>query len=475
MSEKNNEKIDHLIEYFYIIGPNSETIKEDEFYNNFSPSKYINAKILSKFPPVENPQCSIKDEIIISHCFPNGYKIIESKDEPQAKIFHFSFQNIFLLHSGKKNNIYFTCLKFYESVSKYYEIKQRQSYNFVSEKNREDFAKQAAQKFKRQSAIIKDNPILLLQKKQLLEKFYIPKVICFCSFVPFPYEFGVLLNKIINYTINYNNSGIIKNGSENKESKNKGNEKTEKKENKDKNSNIKKIIESKIKEINEKEKEKKDNIVIIPLEKIIEKIITEIPMPPRGVFYINFKKDNILFKNENDEFKIQQKEFTDYYFPSYLIQNIFTFKTQDIIEIYKSLLLEIPILFFSVDIEKLTNIFGSFISLLYPFNCQCPNVSVLPDINSSAIQNFDTFVFGINQKWITEKTKNYFDRYNLKVKNKAILICDIDNSKIEIFYDKLEKDEHIVDFKDLGKNNDNNNSNNNNFNISYKNINHENK
>ena len=201
------------------------------------------------------------------------------------------------------------------------------------------------------------------------------------------------------------------------------------------------------------------------MEKIIEKIVMEIPLPPRGLFHIHFIKDKNTFFG-GDELIIKQKEVNKYYFPTYPLQSVFIFKTQDIIEIYKALLLEIPILFFSIDIEKLTNIFGSFLSLLHPFNCQCPHVSVLPDINSSAIQNFETFVFGINQKWITEKSKNYFERNNLKVKNKAFLICDIDNSKIEIFFDKLEN-EHIVDFRDLGKNNDNNNNN-----LSSKNINY---
>ena len=493
--KEEEEKVDPLIEYFYIIGPNPETIKSDEFYNNFSPNlNELNAKIISKFPPYERPLSSIKEEIIISHCFPNGYNIEESN--PGRKIFHFSLQNIFPQPSGE-GKIYYTCVKFYEPLSKYYDIKQRQSYSFISDKNIEEFSNQFQNfgKLKRQSVILKENPVFFLQKKKLFEKYFIPKVICFCSLAPFPYEFGFLLNKIINYTISTNNENI--NNKEEIKDKNidkdKQNNEKDKQNNNDKDKDKPKNNENN----NDKDKPKNndnnnDNKINIPIDKIIETIIMNVPMPMRGIFRVNFKNNNVFFKNNEKDFLIQQKLINKYYCPTHIIQSIFVFNSNDIIEIYKSLLLEIPILFFSKDIEKLTNIFESFISLLYPLQYQYPHVSILPDINSAIIQNFEIFAFGINQEWIMEKKidkekqtdekekeanekikekKDYFERNNIKIINKAILICDIDNSKIEIYFNKLEN-EHIVYFKDLGKNiNINTNININ----SSKNINHENK
>ena len=453
--EEEEEKINPLIEYFYIIGPNPEAIKKEELYNNFTNNlNGLDAKLLSKFPPIERPLTSIKEEIIISHCFPNGFNIEESN--PGKKIFHFSLQNIFPNPLGEIK-IYFTCIKFYEPLSKYYDFKQRKSYNFISDKNIEEFAEQFENfgKFKRQSVVLKENPLYILQKKKLLEKYYIPKVICFSSVIPFPYEFGYLLNKIIDYTINQNSE-------ENSEQNNITN----------------------------------NNKKVIPLEKIIEKIVLEVPMPMRGIFHIKFTNNNEFFKKEEKELIIKQKKVNEYYSPTHILQSIFAFSTNDIIEIYKSLLLEIPILFFSSDIEKLTNIFESFMCLLFPFNYQCPNVSVLPDINSAIIQNFESFAFGINQSWINVKKeknkeeekekdnnkekekenkenendkKDYFERNNMRIVNKAILICDIDNSKIEIYFKKLEN-EHIVYYKDLGNHSDNSQNIN-----SSKNINNENK
>ena len=450
MSRNNpeEENIDPLIEYFYIIGPNPEIIKNEEFFNNFR-SSLINAKILSKFPPVEKPFCSIKDEIVISHCFPNGFKIEESN--PGRKIFHFSIQNIFL-YPQRKRRIFYTCLLFYESLSKYFEIKQKANYNTILDRNLDENSEQNFGRTKRASLVLKDNPITISQKKNMFEKYYVPKVICFCSCTPFPYEFGYLLNKIINYAlINSNNEKNIE--------ENKNEEKDdEKNNNKDLNNN---------------------NKIEIPIEKIIEKIVMESPMPMRGIFRINYKNNNEFFKAGEKELIVKQKLINEYYCPSYPLQSIFAFNLNDILEIYKSLLLEIPILFFSTNIEKLTNIYESFLSLIYPFNYQGPHVSILPDVNSAIIQNFQNFVFGINQEWIIEKVvenkkekKDYFERNNIAIINKAILICDIDNSKLDIYFKKIEN-EHIVYFKDLGKNVNNTN---NNLNIaSSRNINSENK
>ena len=117
---EDEEKVNPLIEYFYIIGPNPDIIKKDDIYNNLSIK--LNAKILSKFPPLERPLSSIKDEIIISHCFPNGYNL--EKSNPGNKMFHFSLPNIFPQSQGE-GRIYYTCVKFYEPLSNYYNIKQR--------------------------------------------------------------------------------------------------------------------------------------------------------------------------------------------------------------------------------------------------------------------------------------------------------------------------------------------------------------
>ena len=524
--EGNNEKINPLIEYFYIIGPNPEIIKNNEFYKNIELQEKIDAKILTKFPPVEKYQITLKDEIIISHCFPNGFKIIKSNVKPQKRIFNFSLQNIFPTSKGEELNIYFTCLKFYESLSKYYEIHKKQSHSSNLEKNElVDIDKyQNFGRVKRQTMILNQSTALFINKIQNYEDYYIPKVICFCSNTPFPYEFGYLLNKILNYTIDYGFKLKLDNNENNKkeklniieeenESKNENKNENNKKDNNINDNNKKddnKLDNNKIddnkKDNNNTDNKKKDdnklennkiddnkrdndkidnnknnkndnkknlnNQMKIPIEKIIEKLVMEIPKPQRGIFYIKFKKDNSFFKDDEKELIIRRKEINSYDCPSYILQSIFLFSTKDIIQIYKFLLLERPILFFSSNIENLTNIYESFISLLYPLKYKCPHVSVLPDINFAIIQNCESFVFGINQSWSNkDKTNNFFDRNNIVIYNKLIIICDIDNKKIG-YYCKDLNNRSIVNYINLGKNSATNINLNNN---STKNLNHENK
>lgn len=42
--EEEEEKLSPLIEHFYIIGPNPDIIKKDEFYNDLSSKKILNIK-----------------------------------------------------------------------------------------------------------------------------------------------------------------------------------------------------------------------------------------------------------------------------------------------------------------------------------------------------------------------------------------------------------------------------------------------
>ena len=69
----------------------------------------------------------------------------------------------------------------------------------------------------------------------------------------------------------------------------------------------------------------------------------------------------------------------------------------DIFEIYICLLLEKPILFFSENKEKLTNIFFSFMGLLFLFEYQNPHFPILPDCNAGLVEQAKSFVFGVNE------------------------------------------------------------------------------
>lgn len=434
--EEEEEKLSPLIEHFYIIGPNPDMIKKEEFYNELSSKNNIEYKIISKFPPIERYQSYIKDEILISHCFPNGFYIVKSKAIPAKQTFYFSIQNIFPASQGGETIVYFTCIKFYESLSKYYKIKNKSSKYFDKEvknnrnkKNNEGFAKR--------NTVFFEKPPVFLNKSKEYEDYYVPKVICFSSLNPYPYELGFLLEKILKHSgFGFNLDSL--------------NKKIDKNENKDIGKKNNNNGDSDDENIN-------SNSIIIPLEKVIEKLVMEVPSPPRGIYHIRFVKDDIFFKNEEKELIIKQKEINQYICPSYSLQSIFVFQTNDIMKIYKSLLLEIPILFFCDNIHNLTTIYESFMCLIYPFKYQFPHISILPDINFSIIENYESFCFGINQLWEKEG-KNFFERNDIKIYNKLIVICDINLQNVSLFTFHL-KNEHIINYIDLGNNISNNNNN----------------
>ena len=124
----------------------------------------------------------------------------------------------------------------------------------------------------------------------------------------------------------------------------------------------------------------------IPIEKEMEKLKFGIPFPKKCVFY-PIKRSYYCIDNTID---FLLRDLNQYNFYSYKMKSIFTFKMDDIFEIYISLLLEKPILFFSENKEKLTNIFFSFMGLLFLFEYQNPHCAILPDCNAGLVnrQNF---------------------------------------------------------------------------------------
>ena len=379
---------DTFIEYFYIFGAKETTVRTEKFYQNslYTKPGYLTMQLLSKFPPYEKPNSNMDENVILNHCFPTGYNLLISQPNqyPKHECFHFNLDNLNSLNNEDKK-IYFTCLLFYEPLSTYYDLFLR-----VKKLNKFTFNK------------IKP---LTKEQKELMGKYFVPKVIVFSSFVPFPNEEKYLLGKLLAYA-----SGLTKGI---------------------------------------------QNNIVIPIEKVIEKLVLGIPMPPKGKFFVTYKNNNCIIPNVEKDYEIKQRELNQYNYYSYKMHLIFFFKTDDIAEIIKCLLSEVPILFFSQSKERLTNIFETFLFLLRPFEYQYPHVSILPDINAGIIEMAKTFAFGINYEWVEPDNKegkiNYFEKLNLNVFNKLIKIVDIDNRKLTKYYMQNQL-QRIINFNDLGEN-----------------------
>ena len=382
-----------FLDYFYIFGLNTETILSNYLYNL---SKYegehdkIKPTLISKFPPFNKTHSNIDENIILQHCFPEGFKLIEHICPPKNEIFHFSLDNL----KYKNKKIYFTCLLFYEQLSSYLECKQNYdnlnikndmndkenlfelSKNYVTHMHSNPNIKKDYHSFNELFTIKENNnninnQEIKISKENYFNSIYIPKVICLSSKCPFPEEKSRILKLLLRYILD-------------KEERN------------------------------------------FPIEKIIENLMLEIPFPPKG-------KYGFIYGLNNIEILIKQCPLNKNQILSYKMQYIFSFKLNEIIHIFKYIILEYPILFFSNNKEKLTNVIEIFISLLYPLKYQYPYISILPKINSAMIENEECFIFGINQRLNTK----ILESFNLNLLNKYILLCDIDLGKINLLCDKI--------------------------------------
>ena len=191
----------------------------------------------------------------------------------------------------------------------------------------------------------------------------------------------------------------------------------------------------------------------IPIEKIIEGLIYNIPSLPKSNFSIKINNETFNFDN-NDEIIFKEKTINKLPMSRFDFENLlFFFTVEEILEIIKWILLEVPILFFCENVNDLTNTIECFSSLIYPFEYSYPIISILPEENYSLISIMKHFIFGINYRYdqeilikkginiqnldmviIIKIEKKYNDFLNIKERNKKnnnsqIIILNSDDTK----------------------------------------------
>ena len=168
----------------------------------------------------------------------------------------------------------------------------------------------------------------------------------------------------------------------------------------------------------------------IPIEKIISNLVIEVPSPPRGIYSIeyNLLNEKIIFKqNLINQLPTLNIDFGKL-FSLFLISQV--------LEIFKHLMLNNRVIFFSSDIKLLSPIILSSLILLYPFKFPYNVVSVLPKDAYNLLDNITSFVVGINEKY----RDNFLKEYDIDITKDTFLIVDIDNKKLKIINDKNTPD-----------------------------------
>ena len=99
-------------------------------------------------------------------------------------------------------------------------------------------------------------------------------------------------------------------------------------------------------------------------------------------------------------------------------QLMYYFQIDDIFEIIKWIILEVPIIFFCDNIKELTYTIEGIMALIYPFEYSYPIISILPEKNYPLISIMNHFVFGINCKY----NKEIFSQKGINIQNQNLLI-----------------------------------------------------
>ena len=396
-------------EYFLIIGIDPKISMRTYLYNT-EPNELlkfydneIKPEILTKFPPMKKDSINI-DNTIIDLCFQDGFGLKEFSTEPKKEIFNFLLDNYF--YSIDHPHKYITCLKFYESLEKYHELKDLiqkiMGITFDGKIPKYDGGQSTVSNFLNLDEQIKDglnlsnasnksdeplDDILLKKMKNKIKNYYFPKVICLISLEPFYKEQGLILNQIYNYSIN---NSIKRNA---------------------------------------------------PLEKIVLNILCNIPMPTNGVFDISYKffyKDiNDVNKND-EEIKIKRHKYNELdNIDSYLIYMSKFYKADELIEIFKYTLYEIKTVIFSSNINALCFFINGILNILFPFKYSFQVSSCVPNNSYEVLESISPYILGINKKY----DESFFINNEISTNN-DLIILDLDSKKI---IKKIDKNENYPD------------------------------
>ena len=176
------------------------------------------------------------------------------------------------------------------------------------------------------------------------------------------------------------------------------------------------------------------------VNQLIEELVIRIPKIPPG-----YKK--VLLKINEKEIDLTEKKINEYPLAHIDLSKLFgLFNANSFLDIYKFILYEGNVIFFSSIISDLTNAIMSFLFLLSPFKYQYQVISVLPKEFFSYMDSDIPFIFGINQKY----SHSFFTDNNIDLKN-LVCIVDLDEKKYEFIpkkYNIKDNPEYPKHFKE---------------------------
>ena len=200
-----------------------------------------------------------------------------------------------------------------------------------------------------------------------IKNWYIPKCLCLVSVHPYINKYQEILNTIYKLIISNNNSSLF-------------------------------------------------------LDHIIERLIVQTPKIPRG-------HKRIILKFPGKNIEISETKMNEMPLVNVNFCRMFDILSiNNVIEVFKYLLYETKLIFFSENLSDLTNTIISFLFLLEPFKYQFQIVSVLSKDLYNYTETISPFIFGINEKY----TDNFFSKNKILIEDSTICVVDIDNNNHHI-------------------------------------------
>ena len=414
----------NLIDYFLVCGcdpsiyyteKNLFNLSTDKNTNLNNLSKILKPKLITKFPEFDNNNDTIDNEIL-SYCFPFGFKpYYNDTGKIMEKKFSIILDNN--LFSSEYPQKYMTCFLFYESLAQYKDLydeiiwaknikginntnnneendiksvnnkknslkasqildNTEESYNENKARKNSFIHKEIKSKYQRTytRAVEQEDKSLNKYSKTYQYKYYfIPKCICLISIHPYIKLFQEILSLIYKYSLSCQQ---------------------------------------------------------IPIEKIITNLLIEVPIAPRGLYSINFNLLNsvkTLERSNNNELLLTEID----------LRNIYHNINLDIqIEVIKHILLGSKIIFFSKNLNILTEAIITFLFLIFPFKYSYQVTSYLNKNNYIILESISPYFIGINETY----NSDFFTKNDIIIKGMDILIVDIDNNSTELLSEDIFPD-----------------------------------
>ena len=158
----------------------------------------------------------------------------------------------------------------------------------------------------------------------------------------------------------------------------------------------------------------------IPIEKYITNLILEVPIPPRGLYSISYEflNNEYFFKGyENNKLFITENNL-------YKFNSLISLKVK--LEIFKHLLFGSQVIFFSTELNLISETIINFLTLLHPFKYHLQatsNVFKDEEFGYSVLESVTGYFLGINKPF----EENFMEKNEVNIENLNLLLVDLDN------------------------------------------------